>query len=61
MEVANEFPCSAVFVYVAFALPNKLTLPQSMSSHTFTFPIVFPIMSEETERVTVWSLPASWG
>lgn len=50
-----------MFAYVAFALPNKLTLPQSMSSHAFAFPILFPVTSEETERATVWGLAASWG
>ena len=50
--VKDSLFCFA-WVYGAFALPNKLSSSQPMSSYTFTFPILFPIPLEESEQ---WNL-----
>ena len=61
MGSSRWITCFPLLVLAAFALLRKLSLPQPMSSHTFTFLILSPIPSGESEQAAVRYLAACQG
>lgn len=46
MESSELISCFAMLAYAVFALPNKLSLPQTTDSHTFTCLILSLILED---------------
>jgi len=56
----NSLFCFA-YARVAFALPIKPSLSQSLSFLTFTLPTLFPIPAGGSEQEAAWGLAAGGG